>query len=118
MPSLARLLPAARCNVLAMLHIPALPGFFLSFYLFKPCQVLFYLLFFCSFSFNLARYNLKLLFFFLSGTPTSSMGMAEILARVAEETKIYLEAGVGPRPSKFKSLVDNQEVHGPLNQDF
>ena len=35
------------------------------------------------------------------------MGMAEILDRVAEETKIYLEAGVSPRPSKFKSLVDN-----------
>ena len=33
MPSLARLLPAARCNVLAMLHVPALPGTFLIFFL-------------------------------------------------------------------------------------
>lgn len=53
MPSLARLLPAARCNVLAMLHVPALPG-----------------------------------------TPASSMGMPEILEKVAEETEIYLDAGV------------------------
>ena len=44
------------------------------------------------------------------------MGMAEILDRVAEETKIYLEAGVGPLPSKFKSLVESS-VDNPLKVD-
>ena len=51
--------------------------------MFQPCQVLFFKSSFLAF-FPIC----------LPGTPTSSMGMPEILDRVAEETEMYLEAGV------------------------
>ena len=100
MRSLVRLLPHSRCNVLAMLHVPALPGevtFRQCFFGFKIRKILtpspypgsgifIHIIYLFPSSSNIL--------YFTAGTPASSMGMSEILDKVGEETEIYLKAGV------------------------